>query len=233
MLVQTTPRLVLWDIDKTLTDSGGIGRELFAAAFKVVTGRDLEHLPDMAGRTDHDIVVATLQLHEVVDPESHLSAFYGALAQATEARKPDMKGQGRCLPGAREAIQELAKAPGVVQTVVTGNIRPIAEAKLQAFELAGPIDFEIGGYGSDASDRAMLVHLALQRATNKYAIAYPPDRVFVIGDTPHDIDGAKANGVMAIGVTSGDSTADELNAAGADAVLVSLEDTQALLQLMD
>jgi phosphoglycolate phosphatase-like HAD superfamily hydrolase len=63
-------------------------------------------------------------------------------------------------------------------------------------------------------------------------VTYLPERVFVIGDTPYDIAGAKANGVRAVGVASGRSTAGALRAAGADAVLASLEDTDALVQLL-
>jgi phosphoglycolate phosphatase len=63
-------------------------------------------------------------------------------------------------------------------------------------------------------------------------VSYLPEHVFVIGDTPYDIVGAKANGVRAVGVASGRSTAAELHAAGADAVLASLEDTDALVQLL-
>jgi len=63
-------------------------------------------------------------------------------------------------------------------------------------------------------------------------VVYPPGQVFVIGDTPYDIVGAKANSVKAIGVASGSSTTDDLQAAGAEAVLTSLENTEALGQLL-
>lgn len=227
-----SPRLVLWDIDKTLVDIGGISREIYAVAFKAVTGLDLERMPDMAGKTDRDLILASLRLHDVPKPEQHLTDFYSALAEATEARADEIKAHGRCLPGAREAVQRLGALPSLVQSVVTGNIRPIAEIKLDSFDLAGPIDFDIGGYGSDDGERATLVRLALRRAQQKYDVTYTPADVFIIGDTPYDIAGAKANSVGAIGVASGGSPADELHATGADAVLASLEDTEALVQLL-
>jgi phosphoglycolate phosphatase-like HAD superfamily hydrolase len=226
---------VLWDIDKTLVDIGGISREIYAVAFKAATGLVLERMPDMAGKTDRDLILASLRLHNVTEPEQHLTDFYWALAEATESRANEIKAHGRCLPGAREAVQRLGVVPSLVQSVVTGNIRPIAEIKLASFDLAGPIDFDIGGYGSDDGERATLVRLALQRAQQKYGVIYLPAQVFVIGDTSYDIAGAKANSVRAIGVASGGSSADELHAAGADAVLASLEDledTEALVQLL-
>ncbi|MBI3685718.1 MAG: haloacid dehalogenase-like hydrolase [Actinobacteria bacterium] len=209
-----------------------MSREIYAAAFKIVTGLELEHMPNMAGKADHDLIIASLRLHGIPEPASHLVEFYGALAAATEVRKAEIKQHGRCLPGAREAIERLAKTPGVMQSVVTGNIRPIAEAKLAAFDLTGPIDFDIGGYGSDDGERAMLVRLALQRTQQKYGVSYLPEQVFVIGDTPYDVASAKANNVRAIGVASGSSTAGELHAAGADAALNSLRDTRALVQVL-
>ncbi|MGH4026110.1 MAG: HAD family hydrolase [Pseudonocardiaceae bacterium] len=232
MLARPTPRLVFWDIDKTLVDIGDVSRKIYAAAFMAVTGLELKRMPNMAGKTDRDLIVTSLRLHEIPEPESHLADFYHALTTATDARKDEIKQYGRCLPGAREAIEDLAKTSDLAQSVVTGNIRPIAETKLGVFDLAGAIDFDIGGYGSDDSERATLVRLARQRAQQKYGMTYPAQHTFVIGDTLHDIAGAKANNVRAIGVASGGSTTDELHAASADAVLASLEDTQALTQLL-
>jgi phosphoglycolate phosphatase-like HAD superfamily hydrolase len=223
---------VLWDIDKTLVDIGGISREIYAAAFTAVTGRKLEHMPDMAGKTDHDLIMASMRRAEIPEPEKRLTAFYSALAAATEARTAQIKQHGRRLPGAWEATERLARMPGWAQSVVTGNIQPTARIKLAAFDLARPIDFDIGGYGSDDGERATLVRRALRRAQQEHHVTYAPERVFVIGDTLHDIAGAKANGVRALGVASGRSTADELRAAGADAALPSLEDTDALVQLL-
>ena len=224
--------LVLWDIDKTLVDIGGISQEIYAAAFQAVTGLALVRMPDMAGKTDRDLILATLSLHDVNEPETYLPAFYAALAEATARRVAEIRKEGRCLPGADKAVNRLALLPKVVQTVVTGNIRLIAKIKLEAFGLDGPLDFDIGGYGSDDGERATLVRLAIRRASDKYGNVFSPTNVVVIGDTPYDIAGAKANGVVSIGVTSGASTTAELQAAGADALLPSLDDTDTLVRLL-
>jgi phosphoglycolate phosphatase-like HAD superfamily hydrolase len=112
--------------------------------------------------------------------------------------------------------------------VVTGNARAIAVTKLEALDLAEHIDFEIGGYGEDGADRAVLVGLAIQRAERKYGVRFDPRRVVVIGDTPHDIKGAHDNGAVAVGVATGGSSAEELTAAGADVVLADLTKLDAL-----
>ena len=102
--------------------------------------------------------------------------------------------------------------------------------KLEALDLAEHIDFEIGGYGEDGADRAVLVGLAIQRAEGKYGVRFDPRRVVVIGDTPHDIKGAHDNGAVAVGVATGGSSAEELTAAGADVVLADLTKLDALRQ---
>ena len=216
--------LVLWDIDKTLVDIGTVSGMIYAEAFQAATGRALEHMPSMAGRTDHDITLAALRQHNVPDPESHLPRFYDALAAATRAWQDEIRRKGRRLPGALEAVSAL-DLPGVVQTVVTGNIRRTAEIKLEAFGLAEHIDFAIGGYGSDDGARSTLVRLARQRAARKHG-EIPARQVIVIGDTVNDIAGARANGVIAIGVGTGAASLTELQAAGADAVLPSLADPE-------
>lgn len=224
------PYVVLWDIDKTLVDIGDLSRKIYSEAFTRVTNLTLRQVPDMAGRTDHDLILATLKAHDIAEPDGFVEPFYDALTAATAARYDEIRQRGRRLPGAAEAIEAL-KSGGAIQTVVTGNIRAVAEIKLRAFDLDAAIDFDIGGYGSDDGARATLVRLARARVAAKHGASAGQD-IVVIGDTPHDIAGAKANNVRAIGVASGATTSHELHQAGADAVMNSLENVQELSHLV-
>jgi phosphoglycolate phosphatase-like HAD superfamily hydrolase len=217
--------LVLWDVDKTLVDVAGVSRDIYAVAFEKVTGRPLERLADMTGRTEHAILVDTLTLNGVSD--TRFDAFYDALGWAAHDLRDKMREVGRALPGARDAIAALRRE-GVVQSLATGNIRSIAETKLQAFDLTGDIDFDVGGYGSDDGMRAELVRLARERTRDKYGGDLSADRVVVIGDTPLDIDGAHGAGAWAVGVATGASTASDLAAAGADEVFTDLTSADVL-----
>lgn len=78
------------------------------------------------------------------------------LVFAAQERRAEMEANGRALPGATAAVDALAEVTSVVQSVVTGNLRQIAELKLSLFGLDRHIDFGVGGYGSDDSDRATL-----------------------------------------------------------------------------
>lgn len=218
------PTLILWDVDQTLVSiKDGVSRSLYERAFEKVTGRALDGLADMAGRTEQAIMVETLRLNGIDEPDALFGDFYAALTAAATELKGRMREVGVVLPGAREAIASCA-ARHTVQSAVTGNLRPIAITKLAALGLGDGLDFSVGGYGDDGSDRADLVRQARKRASDKYRHAFDSRRTVVIGDTPHDVRGAHDADALAIGIATGRSSADELRAAGADIVLASLTD---------
>lgn len=183
----------------------------------------------MAGRTDRAIIIDTLALHGISEPQAKLNEFYAALAAAADELRGKIRTVGHRLAGAGKAIEYLAH-DDVVQSVVTGNIKSIAVIKLETFNLAKRIDFDVGGYGSDDGARAVLVRLARERAEHKYGIAFPGKHVVVIGDTPHDMLAAYETGAHAIGVATGSSTMADLAAAKADVVIPDLSDTEAFAQ---
>jgi len=153
MLVEA---LVLWDVDKTLVDVSGVSRDIYAVTFEKVTGRPLDKLAEMTGRTEHAILVDILTLNGV--SETRFDAFYDALGLAAHDLRDRMREVGRALSGAGDAIRALQRE-GVVQSVATGNLRSIAETKLEAFDLTAGLDFDVGGYGDDDGVRAELVRL--------------------------------------------------------------------------
>lgn len=226
---RSEPILILWDIDHTLITAGAVGREIYARAFEEVVGQPLRKFADMSGRTDRAIFRHTLALHGVTDFGSGFENFYAALAKVADEHREQMRAAGRRMPGAEEAIRALADHD-VVQTVATGNIKPIAVTKLETFRLATHIDFDVGGYGAQCDTRPPLIRQAWQRAQDKYGREFPAHRVVVIGDTPFDVSGAREVGVHAIGVATGGSTVQELSAVQADIVLADLSDTESVVR---
>ncbi|GGK07367.1 haloacid dehalogenase [Pilimelia anulata] len=221
-----TGTLVLWDIDQTLVNVSALSRALYERAFRQLTGTPLRELAEMAGRTEHAILSETLNRHGIAEDAALLAAGYAALADAAAELRDDFRRLGRALPGAAGALAALA---GVAhQTVVTGNLRPVAEIKLGAFDLGGHIDFAVGGYGSDGARRAALVRLARQRARDRLGTAFDADRVVVVGDTPLDIEAAHEAGVRSIGVATGGSSAAVLAAARPTVLLPDLRDADRL-----
>lgn len=97
--------------------------------------------------------------------------------------------------------------------------------KLAAFGLHEYLDFDVGGYGSDAEDRASLVKVARKRAGDKHGASIAPASTVVIGDTLRDVQAGHGGGAYVVGVATGPVTVEELAAEGADAVLPDLRDT--------
>lgn len=222
----------MWDIDHTLLAAGGVAALAYAPAFTAVTGVAWQRMAYPAGRTDWDIAVETFAMHGIDDCEPHLDAFFTLFAAEFAARRELLAAHGRVLPGVREVLTALGTRPHVVQTLVTGNIRPVAVDKLAAFDLAGLVDFDIGGYGTDDIVRATLVRRSLERATAKYGHAFAPEEVVVVGDTAFDVTAALANGVTAVAVATGGTSAEALAAAGAHVVLDDLSDVEAVVTLL-
>ncbi|GAA1579347.1 haloacid dehalogenase-like hydrolase [Actinomadura kijaniata] len=220
--------LVLWDVDHTLIETGGVGREIFADAFAHAVGRPMEQMAEVSGRTEPDIFRETAELHGVEVDQELFEKFAEQLAKGYEERAEEMRQRGRALPGAAEALEALAADPRVAQSVLTGNIRPAAETKLRVFGLDRRIDFEAGAYGSDDGVRPRLVTIAQRRAAERYGMVFDAATTVLIGDTPSDVATGREGGARVIAVASGKSTADELRDAGADLVLEDLVDLEAL-----
>lgn len=223
-------RLVLWDIDHTLIDTGGVGREIYQEAFEQVTRRPMKRQADISGRTEPDIFRDTLDLHGIEPSEEYLGLFADAMAAGYTAKISLMRQRGHALPGAAKALAALDDVPVIVQSVLTGNFKPVAITKLVTFGLDAHVDFDIGAYGSDDSVRANLVEVARRRAAAKYDITFDQRATILIGDTPSDIAAGRDAGAFVVAVASGRSSMDELRAAQAEVVLPDLADTDALVQ---
>jgi phosphoglycolate phosphatase-like HAD superfamily hydrolase len=219
--------LVLWDIDHTLIDAGGTSRDIYARAFERVTGRALERMAEMAGRTEWAIMAETLSLHSIAFEEELLTAYGMALAEEFAAAERHVRERGRPLPGAPDVLAALAARRDVLQSVLTGNMQPIAVGKLTIFELAEYVDFSVGAYGLDHADRAQLVHLARERAATTYGEAFTPLNTVVVGDTPNDVRAGHEGGARVVAVATGSSDRETLSRAGAESVLDDLSDVPA------
>lgn len=224
--------LVLWDVDHTLIENAGVSKENYEKAFEMLTGRRPEHPVETDGRTDPEIIRNMLESHGIVLNDSHLTNAYSALDGAMSANAERLRERGYELPGARSALRALRHAPGVVQSVLTGNIRPNAVAKLAAFGLDRFIDFEVGGYGSDDNVRSKLVDVARRRANARYNARFDPATTVLIGDTTRDVRAGIDGGAYVVAVASGIDSVDRLRDEGADVVFPDLMDTDAIIEVI-
>ncbi|MFJ2510520.1 HAD family hydrolase [Streptomyces griseoviridis] len=214
------PELVLWDIDHTLMNTGGLGRELWAQAFAQVSGVELREQAAVTGSTERVILRETARLHGIPYTDDLFTAFAEELETAHVRRAVELRERGHALPGAAAVLAAL-DAQGVRQSVVTGNIRASAEVKLTVFGLDRYLRQEIGAYAEDGEDRAELLSTALGNA------GVSPETAVFLGDTPADVAGGRATGVRVIAVATGRTPAADLRAA--DVVLDDLSDTSRAL----
>ena len=222
--------LVLFDIDGTLV-SGGPAKSAFHLALLEVFGTagDID-AHDFSGKTDPQIarellVGVGLKAEEVI---RGLPALFGAYLRELEARLP--ADPVTVLPGVRPLLAGLAERGDVALGLVTGNIAGGADLKLGSARLRSP--FRVGSFGSDREVRNDLPPVAMERARTEWSVDFTPGRTWIVGDTPRDVDCARAHGLRTLAVTTGRFTAEELRAAGAERVLESFEDTTAVLEIL-
>ena len=226
--------LVLWDVDYTLLSSAGLGTRLYEVTFREMFGRELIMVAPKAGRTDRAILLETLALAGIAEPMAYVDAFLAALARQSAAWNGTSwsgggaAGEVQALPGAAAAIAALAAA-GFRQSVLTGNVRPLAELKLGLAGLGEHLDLDVGAYGDVHEVRAELVAVARRAAAAAYGLDFGGPSTVLVGDTPLDVAAALATGARAVGVATGSFPAADLATAGAHAVLPDLTDTALLL----
>jgi phosphoglycolate phosphatase len=213
-------KLILFDIDGTLIDTGGAGARSWAWAFEHVFGRKVdiaEH--STAGMTDPAIgrVTFTEEIGREPTPEelTRLMASYQAVLPDYVACSEAY----RVLDGVRELLTRLTEA-GVALGLTTGGLEAVAHTKLGRGRLNH--FFLVGGYGSDSEDRIELTRTAIERGERLLGHAIDSEQVYVVGDTPLDVAAAEGAGVVSVGVASGRYSVAELQAAEPDYVLASL-----------
>jgi phosphoglycolate phosphatase len=110
--------------------------------------------------------------------------------------------------------------------LLTGNVRAGAKAKLGHFGLFE--HFRFGGFGDEHFDRDDVAREALAAIRASGHADVEPERIWVIGDTPLDVQCARAIGARVAAVATGMHTLEQLSAAQPDVVLPDLADAAPL-----
>lgn len=213
------PRVILFDIDNTLLYSGGAGSLAMNLAFSEMFGiSDGFARVEFSGRTDRYILQEGLSGHYIEGGcETHLSEFtrryYSILPRTLQER------EGRLMPGFPELLEALTAGQARLG-LATGNFSEAARIKLEYYGVDKY--FCGGGFGEESVDRAAIVRSAIGRLAD----GARPEEIMVVGDTPHDVSSALDNGVVGVGVATGNYSAEDLKAAGARLVFADFSDWQ-------
>lgn len=224
--------LILFDIDGTLLLTGGIGRKVMQQAGSAMLGRPFNaDGVDFSGRLD-PLILADLLANNGIEPSEDQIERFREHYILTMTHAIQTSGTVSPLPGAIDLVRAVGQTKGLTTGVLTGNYKPTGLAKLRA---AGWTDhaFAISVWGDESPSRPhsrdQLPAVALSKYRQLLNKPIDGSAAVVIGDTIHDVACAQAHGCLAIAVATGTYSAQQLRAAGADLVLDSLADTQAIM----
>lgn len=224
--MEPSRRLILFDIDGTLITSGGAGESALIEAMQSRFGID-ENFEGihLAGATDGAIAKNLLEKNGLPSsPENVASLLDGYLHHLAERIG---KHDGTVLPGILPLLEALRERPDAVLALLTGNVRRGAEIKLSHYRVWE--FFEFGAFADDHHDRNQLGHFARQRAKEHHGEDFPPERIFVLGDTPRDIECGRAIGAKTVAIATGQYSANALAEHRPDFLFPNLADTQAVI----
>lgn len=220
--------LLIWDIDGTLIQGRDIGRRAMDLAFEALYGiREGFSSIDMSGMVDGTLLEMAYTLHGIKDGDrkqyfkkycEYLKSEADKLTYPIEA------------PGIIKLL-DILKKQGFYNILGTGNIEKAARIKLEVHDMNKY--FPLGGFGDLALDRWQVIENAILSAQKYYNMEFPNQNIYIIGDTPRDIECGRKLNVKSIGVATGGFSYNELMRCGADYVFEDLTDIDAFLEIFE
>ena len=180
---------------------------------------------EIAGRTDHLITQNVFKKFGVEWTPERATEFLDLYLRHLTVELPLKK--GRLLPGIVELLDALKARPQVAMALLTGNLERGAEIKLSHYGVWSY--FEFGAYADDHADRNRLGPFAQARAQERHGVEFPPERIFVLGDTPHDITCGRAINAKTVAIATGGFTREQLAAHQPDFLFDDLSDVAGVL----
>jgi len=210
----------LFDIDGTLLRSRDrVHVDSFAACVQRVTGFEVTLAGIvLQGSTDTGILREACKQAGIPPEvlEAHTEAILAAMGKSVEEQRHALDLVR--MPGVEEALRHLA-GRGALLGVATGNLEMIGWIKV---ETAGLREwFRFGGFSDNFPNRSELIAHAAGKARE---MAGAQARVCVVGDTPRDIEAARANSLPVIAVATGRYSFDELAALQPEVCATTLAD---------
>lgn len=226
----TSYPVFLFDLDGTISESApGIVKAVqYGLSFAGIHETDPEKLKTFIGpplnvqmkklyhMSDEDIVTAVTHFREVYETKGILDC--------------------RPYPGL-DALLEKAVSQGHTLAVASSKPEPFVKEIISHFGFASYFSVICG---SDIGDelqkratrdqKARIIRKALSLLEKKgFSPAFLASHTVMIGDTFYDIEGARENHLPAIGVSYGYGSREELEKAGADAIVSSPKELSSLL----
>ncbi|OPL09045.1 MAG: hypothetical protein AVO33_00875 [delta proteobacterium ML8_F1] len=220
-------KLIIFDIDGTLLDARGAGREALSRTFEGLYGyRDAFEEVDLTGKIDIQVIQEVVAHHGIADfnLETFNLQYSKTLWQVME-KTPGIS----VLKGVPEVLGQLSSRDGFFLSLATGNTKVGAKGKLKFLSIDHY--FKTGAYGDEALDRRELLGVAIANAQRYYERTFDKSHVFYLGDTPKDIDAARYNEIVSVGLSTGGFDFETLRSHGPDYVLEELAPFEVVLEI--
>lgn len=225
-------KLLLFDVDLTLIETGGCGRRAMSFAFEEILGNGHSAMKNIsfAGSTDGGIFRDALRQVNMEWSQSKQDDFKDCYLKYlnTEIIKPDKN--KKIKPGILELLPKLQERDDLTLALLTGNWEQGACTKLQHFDLWH--FFEFGAYADDAWVRNELPPIAAARFSEIKGQSIHPENVYVIGDTPKDVDCTRPYGAKSVAVATGYFSVEQLKEAKPDYIFESFAEPENFLEIL-
>ena len=220
--------VLLFDVDGTLVNTGRAGGAALMSAFSAVFDVDDPVSVPFSGRTDRGISGALFRHHGVENTTEN----WHRLREEYLRRLPTLlrERDGRVLPGISQFLGRIAERDDITVGLLTGNSQAGARIKLEYYELAH--HFSFGGYGDTHPSRDDVAGASLEAAREYLQSDVSPESTWVIGDTPMDVQCARAIGAHAVAVATGGDPYDDLAQAGPDLLLEDFQNAAGFWRLL-
>ncbi len=219
-------RLLLFDIDGTLVNTGGAGVVSLRKMVQRHFGAD-DDLGDLeiAGKTDGAIIRDILRKYDTPANDENVATLAKIYIDGLMDELP--RSRGRILPGIAELLRRLQPHEDIVLALLTGNLRRGAQLKLEHYHLWH--FFEFGAFADDHHDRNELGAFAHRRAREKHGHDFDAASIDVIGDTGHDVACGKAFGARTVAVATGGWSRERLQNCAPDFLFDDFADVEGVI----
>jgi len=224
-------KLILFDIDGTLTRSNGAGRGAFDKIFsRLFDKHSVSDGMSFAGKTDPMIIQEIFQRHFArlpsIEELSLIKEGYMKAVHEDTIEQPCYNPVEGVLP----VLESIAQDKNALLGLATGNFEETAQLKLKSAKIEHY--FHFGGFGSDSPIRKDLTQLGIEKGKRLIPKDKTLDSVFVIGDTIHDVNAGNACEAITIGITTGATTKEEFAQHSPNYILESYEPTEKVLEIL-
>jgi len=225
-------KLIIFDIDGTLTQTSRVDEICYTLAFAETHGLEVlaDHWSDCPHVSDSGVTRHLFQYYFGREPRDHESgAIKQRLVDLLEEHHRMDRSYFTEIPRAAETFNNLVESRGWSKAIATGCWQPSAEMKLRA----ASINYQgvPGGFAEDGIARESIVGAAISRSRASYG-RDSFDRIVSVGDGVWDVNTAARLGLAFIGVAGG-ARAEKLREAGARHIIPDFEDADRFFECLE